>query len=877
MSNIKEPYSISVWEEELIPVQDWYVLKEDAAQRLTKEEFLALTEIEKQNYELHTIMEHYEETQGVIIGAHDMDSVYAAVNPILKKNVNGSVDLTFSLYYKVYDPDILDFHINPFTQLLVNEAKVKLNFRGKWYDLVVKNCVEDSTNFMFNYTCKDIYVNELNKNGFKVELDAELENNQGTATQLAETILLDTDWTVDKDHSDILVETKIEPLFVGILNKDVLIKLVNRYAPKDLFDTSDQPETATLSKGSSVLFFYSDVADNKKNPQVLCRFEQKEEDGTMEYKDPIDTPEFYEKDANEDIIINACNYAIEETVLYASAETITSIPNIIENQLSVYNFARGEKVIKSQLSGYDPDLDKFIFKFYKKDANGVADTDKEYYGYCKIDILSSDLAQNYLANSDNFISLDSGWVFEGIPARTTKTKGVEKTAGYSGQLYTMDTELVSENKPEQESVLVLQLKNEGGAEHYPDTKGEFYCNKFETRDGKQVPVEFVEVASAKGDVVEDNIRAAFYENRKNGVDGYLDKTDDEIEDMINEYLLSLRYSVRSRYAINTGIAANRSAIESLTPNEEYMFAVSLGKYIENEDGTTEKEPHYCTLKEVNGETVEEYTEIYYGAKTPTEFYKFSNIYEDDKFAAEAGADALEATDKAMEKNPYKYYLMNPDYKKEYDATYKEFIEARTAEYKGKYLNSINNSSKEGTDNWRAGGSEFKEEFKKHLTDKTSFTYNPPNNTSNNTQWYFCTSIAARLIDYCTNKPEDISVARALYEAFIDRPEGWSEENPRYANEYGYFYGLYPAMAFAVLLIADANGNKWKWEPMGYDDAQYPEFDDLTQDLVIFARSLNESFFGTLYYALRDTFTINTGTILEWNTDLLSYEGLTEEE
>jgi hypothetical protein len=65
--------------------------------------------------------------------------------------------------------------------------------------------------------------------------------------------------------------------------------------------------------------------------------------------------------------------------------------------------------------------------------------------------------------------------------------------------------------------------------------------------------------------------------------------------------------------------------------------------------------------------------------------------------------------------------------------------------------------------------------------------------------------------------------------------------------------------------------------MGYDDAQYPEFDDLTQDLVIFARSLNESFFGTLYYALRDTFTINTGTILEWNTDLLSYEGLTEEE
>jgi len=36
MSNIKEPYSISVWKEELIPVQDWYVKGEE---RLTKEKY----------------------------------------------------------------------------------------------------------------------------------------------------------------------------------------------------------------------------------------------------------------------------------------------------------------------------------------------------------------------------------------------------------------------------------------------------------------------------------------------------------------------------------------------------------------------------------------------------------------------------------------------------------------------------------------------------------------------------------------------------------------------------------------------------------------------------------------------------------------------
>jgi hypothetical protein len=184
-------------------------------------------------------MEHYEETQGIIIGAHDMDSVYAAVNPILKKNVNGSVDLTFGLYYKVFDPDVGDFCINPFTSMLGNETKIKVYFRKKWYDLIVKNRVEDSTNFLFNYTCKDIYVNELNKNGFKVELDVELENNQGTAPQLAETILDDTDWTVDTEHSDILVETKIEPLYIGTLNRSVEIKMVNKYVPEDLLDVSD--------------------------------------------------------------------------------------------------------------------------------------------------------------------------------------------------------------------------------------------------------------------------------------------------------------------------------------------------------------------------------------------------------------------------------------------------------------------------------------------------------------------------------------------------------------------------------------------------------------------------------------------------------------
>jgi hypothetical protein len=106
-----------------------------------------------------------------------MDSIFSASNPVFKETVNGSVELTFGLYYKVFDPDSLEFSSNPYVSMLTNEAKIKFKFRDKWYDLIVKNCVEDSANYLFTYTCNDFYTNELNKNGFKVELDSELENN----------------------------------------------------------------------------------------------------------------------------------------------------------------------------------------------------------------------------------------------------------------------------------------------------------------------------------------------------------------------------------------------------------------------------------------------------------------------------------------------------------------------------------------------------------------------------------------------------------------------------------------------------------------------------------------------------------------------------
>jgi hypothetical protein len=72
-------------------------------------------------------------------------------------------------------------------------------------------------------------------------------------------------------------------------------------------------------------------------------------------------------------------------------------------------------------------MDRFISKYYKLE-NGKPDEEIEYYGYSKYDILRTNIAENLLANSDNFTSTDTGWIFDGVPEKRTKTK----ESGYVG-------------------------------------------------------------------------------------------------------------------------------------------------------------------------------------------------------------------------------------------------------------------------------------------------------------------------------------------------------------------------------------------------------------------------------------------------------------
>lgn len=693
----KEKYEISVWEDSLVP---------------------QTTEGEK------TILEHFEEYKIATIGAHDMDSSAAASNPIFVENVNGSYTLTFLMYYKYFDEDEMDYVENPFTQLLHNERKIKLFYRNKWYDLVIKNCVEDSSNYTYTYTAKSLYTTELGKNGFKVELDNELENNQGTVTELGKTILKGTDWEIaptkeeltddeiaeweakygEDSYSDIIVQTKIEPLYIGVLNQDIEIQLVNSYIP-DKEEKDDELMAITqIAAGQKVLFFYSDINNNEPQPQILFR-----PDGD------------YKTDINEDIITNSYNYRIiSPEITYVDTEISYNVPSVCydsqdsENdpKFTVYDNSRGEKVIRSAKTGYDPDLDKFI-THYKKDGDETI-----YYGYQKTESLSSHLTQNFLANSDDFTSVDTGWLFDGTPSVSNlKEDGTiidDADTTYTGQIYLLNQEGFAydpNNEGGAESVMVMRLREGTETDYYHDSGGHLYkIEKKIIQEGSTDTItqtDYISVDSDDGRSFEIQIKQRYETLRAQGHEKFVNLTDEELQKIIDSALLNMRYSNRSRRAINTGMAANRKIIENLSNGEEYVFAVSLGKYKE-----TEEAPEYGR-------------EIKYGATTPTELFVFSEKGNADIDAVVSEEAYLKAY-KEVTENPQRY--LEVDEKGNItDAIYKEayntYVTAASIEYENRYIEDkwligkvVDPDAKK---NWERGGKDFRAKFKEYLTTVTA--------------------------------------------------------------------------------------------------------------------------------------------------------------
>lgn len=336
---------------------------------------------------------HFEEEKIAVIGSDTMTSNCRAYEPYLIENVNGTHTFTFKMYYKYSEKGkeeiLLD---NPFLNLLVNERKVKVFWKDEWYDLVIKKITEDSSGKSVTYTCTDLFINELSKNGFNLEFDSELENNQGTAVELARATLEGTDWQVDEENSDIIQQFKEQPVYQVVTSADF-------DAVNDTLGTS-----IAINDGDTILVSYDSAAEQNLTCQFLYN-------GTNSF----------ERDGTSQLVINAdcCSVELDSWTFGEHGELQANLDGyvIFSFYLSagVSDDYRGEFLVKKRKSIFDPLTGKYvqISIANRDDDAGRYKVDDIIYSYQSTEYQDPTIVNNLVVNNKNFATTD-GWQIANI-------------------------------------------------------------------------------------------------------------------------------------------------------------------------------------------------------------------------------------------------------------------------------------------------------------------------------------------------------------------------------------------------------------------------------------------------------------------------------
>jgi hypothetical protein len=93
----------------------------------------------------------YIERRVFTIGSNTMEYQGRAIEPNLVRKTNGEVSFSFKMYYQFVDTMTGENIHNPFVDYITNESKIKLNYNGEWFDLLVKNISEDSATKSYSY------------------------------------------------------------------------------------------------------------------------------------------------------------------------------------------------------------------------------------------------------------------------------------------------------------------------------------------------------------------------------------------------------------------------------------------------------------------------------------------------------------------------------------------------------------------------------------------------------------------------------------------------------------------------------------------------------------------------------------------------------
>ena len=361
---------------------------------------------------------YFTDEKVAIIGSDSMDSPLKAYDVSLKELTNGDCTLTFSMLYD-YEKDG-ERVSTPLFELLKNEIKLKLrrgeeygfidangnidfsilngeidfneeepnyedtsvDYDNRWRDFVIKTIDKDSNTHVANIVAKEIFVNELGKNGWSVTLNTELENNYGTVEQLAEKVLDGSDWKVKKSYSPI--ERVKEPLFEYQIPEGTSIAAVAMRK-----GDNGSNEKITISGNEYIYFFYNDAEfsesiESGKDGQ--WRIKAKESVQILYFGRKID-------DEINPVAIDDGRVVIDDDYLF-NYKIASAAVNVEVTGYSGYRIQDRTRTV------YESTLDKYVEVY----TNGS----EEYFSYTETEYHVSPLVQNYLTNSTNFTS-NAGW------------------------------------------------------------------------------------------------------------------------------------------------------------------------------------------------------------------------------------------------------------------------------------------------------------------------------------------------------------------------------------------------------------------------------------------------------------------------------------
>ena len=325
-----------------------------------------------------------KERKIAVIGSDTMESPARALEPNLVEELNGTTTFTFRMFYTYTDVRTGETYENPFGKYLINERKVKVFWKNKWYDLVIKKCQEDTSRKSVTYTCKDLFINELSKQGYSLEFDTELENNVGTAQELATAVLEGSTWQYDAAASTPIIQMTEGPVYE--------VNTSTAFSATLQRQTGDS--TVNIPANKTILVFYDTIVDAQmgttNNVQVQFLY----------------AANGYTTDINDMLVTNGDCYGITATCT-RNGNNI----QVTRNSLLLFTINlsggvstryRAKRLVRSQRSEYDPLLDRYVLLC--KNSAG-----KEIYEIATTEYSNPLAVTNLLANPTEFTSTE-GWI-----------------------------------------------------------------------------------------------------------------------------------------------------------------------------------------------------------------------------------------------------------------------------------------------------------------------------------------------------------------------------------------------------------------------------------------------------------------------------------